>query len=425
MSLEDPLLSTEKAKSGDKTQSKKKTNCDVSGFSDFIDQVDTTSFRDLFRKNEFRKDSAMIGHVNERLQFYMAHSGLQTTPYKLLDIARSIVLELREYDLTYAHEEKGNSRYPLCQFFVKAVEGIPNAGPFPNKRQLQVFLRAIDDALDEDLDLNNLDERPLDAAALEDRADTSDHESEESDDDDWNDDQRSESSESITQVKEKLRALKVPDALIKNKNAKQLSRMLGRREDSMRLETLGDFGDRWNEWKNLAKPLPEEVINKLKVLSTDVSACVSCRMWTATRNYTRQFPVCEWFLEILDDALDRNNFELLQFEFLQYGFVDLPKSPMQWAALGTTLVGLKDAKIIGDVSLTNCNSPFEVAVGRIGSSVLPSFVQRLATLQGVLVGKADQASQLENKLIAGAVTAAFAVIQYSMKFVEPYVEEHV
>jgi len=425
MSLEDPLLSVEKAKSGDKTQSKKKTNYDVSGFSDFIDQVDTTSFRDLFGQNQFRKDAAMIAHVSERLQFYMSHTGLQTTPYKCLDIARSIAVELREYDLTYGQDEKGNSRYPLCQFFVKSVEGIPNAGPFPNKRQLQAFFRAIDEALDDELDLNNLDGRPLDAAALEERADGSDDESEESDDDDSNDDMRSESSESITQVKDKLRALKVPDALIKGKNAKQLSRMLGRREDSMRLETLGDFGDRWNEWKNLARPLPEEVIDKLKVLSTDVNACVSSRMWTATRNHTKQFPVCEWFLEILDDALDRNNFELLQFEFLQYGFVDLPKSPMQWAAMGTTLSNLKDYKIIDDVSLSNCNSRFEVAVGRIGSCVLPSFVQRLTRLQGVLLGKADQASQLENKLIAGSVTAAFAVIQYSMKFVEPYVEEHV
>ena len=267
--------------------------------------------------------------------------------------------------------------------------------------------------------MSNLHKDTAVAAALDERADASVDESEGNDHDDSNNDQRSE-------LKEKLEAFRVPDALIKNANEKQLKRMLEVREDRMSLKTLGDFGDRWIEWKNFDINFPEGTKQKLNEYAKDVYDHVSRSMRTTTSEYTKKIPVCQWFLDILNEALFRYNFQLLRFQFHKSAFLDLPKSEkMQWAALGSTLVDLKDAKIIDDVSVKNLNSKFEVAVGRIGSSVLPSFVHRVSRLQGVLAGLADRASQFENKLIALGVTTAFAVIQYSMKFVELYVEERV
>ena len=123
--------------------------------SEFIDNLDTTSYWDdfinckygqafcgLFKRHKYVEDGTMIRHVNERLQFYMEHIALQTTQYQLLDIARSIVLELQEFDET--QKEKGNSHYHLCDYFVKAVEeGIPNAGPFPKNPQLEGFFEPL------------------------------------------------------------------------------------------------------------------------------------------------------------------------------------------------------------------------------------------------------------------------------------------
>ena len=143
--------------------------------------------------------------------------------------------------------EQTDSRYPIVKLFVKSVQ---------------------------DMKVNNLDVG-ADAARMNDNSDEHDDDNE------------------------------MPKTLLAGKDSKQLSVMLTRR-GSNNLETLEGSEDRWWNWKKCDKPLNDKMISNMKVLSPSVIDFFCFRLWKETNNHSAQFPTCEWFVSMLNDALNQS-----------------------------------------------------------------------------------------------------------------------
>lgn len=460
-SLAAPALKKKKSVVGAAPETKKQTK---SAFEQFIEQRESESMW-TFRKKQQQniKDAQVVELLITRITFYMNSLGFEPEDHRVVHQLGNMASELAEFEQKIQLKD-----FNVQQFFVSEVEatlkGVGDSSDtmeLPNSKHVVNFLSALDKALDEDITIKDLsnDVADLKAADPDDGCkDLKAADPDDKDEDDDSGDDRDEDTDSdvqmqkerrsseaeedeeeqddkddtgdataytlwekytLTELKQKLKEQSVPLEQMQGRSKWDLAELLERQYSRKNVDDIYDFAEKWVAWKVKGR-LSDENAKTVQALCVEVGEPMVERLDAVMEKFRARFPICEWFVSVLENSLLDEHFGVLWHgTYCDVGEDDLPKV-MPWTYLGNVISALKSQKLVDETSLarTNTQSDLNTPLRAIVTKVLPSFLLSLTRIKALMMSQADQVEVLRNKILAGLVTGAMACIQFGVKYFE-------